>query len=49
MITSDKTNGDVFCLIGESYETEFYDFILKGPGYKIMMMSTFLVLTMLEG
>ena len=47
--TLDKKIGDVVCLIGEWYKTEFNVFPLKGPANNIMMMSTFLGFTMIEG
>ena len=43
-----KHIGDVGCLSGEWYKTDFNIFILKNPYYNIMMMSTFLGLTVPE-
>ena len=36
-------------LSNEWYETEFIVFVLKEPGYNIMMMSTFSGFTVTEG
>ena len=39
--------GGVGCLSVEWYETEFDVFVLKDPDYNIIMMSTFLGLTVI--
>ena len=44
-----KNIGDVGCLSGEWDDTEFNVFVLKDPDYNIIMMSTFLCLTVPEG
>ena len=44
-----KNNGHVGCISGEWDDTEFNIFVLKDPDYNIMMMSTYLGLTVPEG
>ena len=48
-ITSGKSICDVVCISGEWDETQFNIFVLKYPDYNIMMMPTFLCLTVAEG